>query len=255
MEKEIWQKYNAQGVQVIGINAGDPERKAKAFKAQHKLSFPYLLDREQTVIDQFSAEGALPHIVIIGKDFTLKYSEAGGTVEDLLAKLDEVLTGKATADKPTAAVAQNRPKLAFLGAETRAPTREEVTRYGLKGVVGKPNGQVVTDVQKDGPAERAGVRKSDILLRLDANDIFSRDDSDDFVRVSKPGATVKALIKRDGKELELALALGERTLNDQEAKAPLFVWDFAGPAQLEAALKQAKKEGKSVLIGLSGAET
>lgn len=100
MEKEVWQKYKAKGVQVIGINAGDPARKAKAFKAQHQLTFPYLMDREQTVLDQFSAEGALPHIAIISKDFTLKYSETGGTVEDLIAKLDELLTGKASSGTP-----------------------------------------------------------------------------------------------------------------------------------------------------------
>jgi C-terminal processing protease CtpA/Prc len=241
-------------VQVIGINAGDPERKAKAFKAQHKLTFPYLMDREQTVIDQFRPEG-LPHLAIIGKDFTLKYSKTGGTVEDLIAKLDEVLTGKATDSKPQSAVAQDNPKVAFLGAETRAPTMEEATRYGLKGNRGRPNGQVVTAIQKGGPAESAGVQKGDILLRLDANEIFSRDDLDDFVRVSKPGVTVKLLLKRDSKEMELPLTLGERPLNEQEAKASRFAWDFAGPAQLDAALKQAKKEGKSVLVGLSGAET
>lgn len=91
MEKEVWQKYKAKGVQVIGINAGDPERKAKAFKEKHKLTYPYLMDREQTVIEKFSDTGALPHLAIVGKDLTLKYSQPGATVEELVAKLKEAL--------------------------------------------------------------------------------------------------------------------------------------------------------------------
>lgn len=46
------------------------------------------------VIDKFNSSGALPHVAIIGKDFRLKFSETGATVEDVVVKLGLLLDGK-----------------------------------------------------------------------------------------------------------------------------------------------------------------
>ncbi len=70
-----------------------PERKAKAFKAAHRLTYLYLIDREQAGIDRFSVSGALPHVVIIGKDSRLLYSQAG----DVVSRLNAILTKKRAA--------------------------------------------------------------------------------------------------------------------------------------------------------------
>lgn len=154
---------------------------------------------------------------------------------------------------PSAAI--DRLKLADpLGAETRIPTADEMKTYQLARLVGKVQGQYLSAVAKGGPAGKAGLEVGDVLLALDANKIFSRDDIEDFLRVSQPGANVKVLVKRAGtlKEETVTVTLGAKTA---AADGKHFAWQYAGLGQLDAALAAAKKDGKLVLVGLSGADT
>jgi len=145
-------------------------------------------------------------------------------------------------------------KKAALGADTRVPTGDEAKAYQLDKSVGKTQGQYVVRVEKDGPAEKAGLKAGDVLLALEANKVFSRDDIEDLLRVSPPGSKVKALVKRAGtyKEEIVTVALG--TIKGED-KGKHLTWQHAGLGQLDAALAAAKKHGKLVLVGLSGADT
>lgn len=142
---------------------------------------------------------------------------------------------------------------ASLGAETRTPTADEVKTYGILDVKGKPNGQYLRKIVKTGPADQAGLQVGDVLLSLDANKLCSSDDIEDFLRVSQPGVKVKAIVKRGGtfKEEQVTVMLGA----DKASGGRGFTWQYAGLGQLDAALAAAKKDGKLVLIGLSGADT
>lgn len=147
-----------------------------------------------------------------------------------------------------------KPKVASLGAETRNPTEEEAKAYGLgKQKVGCTNGQYFKTVEEGGPAEKAGFKEGDVLLSLDANKLYSKDDLADFLRVVKPGTKVEAMLKRAGtfKEEKVTLTLG----SGPEVSGKGIVWQHAGLGQLDSALAAAKKDGKLVLVGLSGADT
>jgi len=100
----------------------------------------------------------------------------------------------------------------------------------------------------------ATLAASDVLLILDANKVFSRDDIEDFLRVSQPGAQVKVLVKRAGtyKEETVTVTLGAKKVEDKDKH---FAWQFAGLGQLDAAQAAAKKDGKLVFVGLSGSDT
>jgi C-terminal processing protease CtpA/Prc len=152
------------------------------------------------------------------------------------------------ADETTAA------KKATLGAETRVPSADEAKTYQLDKLVGKIQGQYVRNVDKDGPAEKAGLKAGDVLLALDANKVFSRDDIEDFLRVSQPDSKVKLFVKRAGtfKEETVSVTLGANKVEDKEKH---FAWQYAGMGQMDTALAAAKKDGKLVLVGLSGADT
>jgi predicted metalloprotease with PDZ domain len=144
-------------------------------------------------------------------------------------------------------------RLAVLGAETRLPTASEVKTYQLARLVSKVQGQYVSAVVKDGPAENAGIKVGDVLLALDANTIYSQDDLQDFLRVSEPGAHVLALVKRAAtfREEKTMVTLG----TGPQVSGKGLTWQYAGRGQLDAASAAAKKEGKPLLIGLSGADT
>jgi S1-C subfamily serine protease len=145
-------------------------------------------------------------------------------------------------------------EVAALGADTRVPTAEEAKTYDLGTLVGRVQGQYVSSVEKGGPADKAGLKPGDVLLVLDANKLYSRDDVEDFLGVSKPGAPVKVVVKRAEtyKEETVTLTLGA---NKVEGKDKHFPWQYAGLGQFDAAVAAAKKEGKVVLVGLSGADT
>ena len=146
-----------------------------------------------------------------------------------------------------------KPRMAALGADSRIPTSEEAKAYGLGRLVDCANGQYMTTIQKGASAEKAGIREGDVLLSLNANKLYSGDDLQDFLRVMPPGTTVEARVKRAGtfNEEKVKLTLGA----GPEKPAQGIVWQFAGPGQLDSAMTAAKKDGKLLLVGLSGADT
>ncbi len=140
-----------------------------------------------------------------------------------------------------------------LGAETRYPTPEEAGLYCLTQIAGRWNGQLVTGVTEGGAAAGAGLQPGDMLLSLDADPVHSRDDVEDFFAVARKGDAVRVRVKRietfTVEQLSLIVA-------QASARAPGGMkWHHAGPGQLDVARERARKEGKAILIGLSGAET
>jgi S1-C subfamily serine protease len=148
-------------------------------------------------------------------------------------------------DKPPAEVAR-------FGAAARAASTPEKEALGLgDAIAGRVNGVIAEEPAKDGPA--AAIKAGDAILALDGNRLYSNDDLLDFVRTAKPGQKVKVLLKRAESKKEETV---EITLGAAPApKETKIAWQFAGPAQFDAALALAKKEGKKVLVGISGAET
>lgn len=143
---------------------------------------------------------------------------------------------------------------AALGAKLRAPTSEEIRRYGLNRLKHSPNGLYLTAIDKGGAAEKAGLKKGDVLLALDENKMFSQDDLNDFLQVSHTGTRVQAIVKRTDtlKEEKVAVTL---EAGEKAAVGNKFAWQYASLGQLEKAIAAAKKEGKLVFVGLSGADT
>src|SRR5882672_10719373 len=58
---------------------------------------------------------------------------------------------------------------AFLGVGAEDIGKENMTRYGMREV----RGVGVTEVAKDSPAEKAGLRKDDVILRFEGESVTS----------------------------------------------------------------------------------
>lgn len=71
------------------------------------------------------------------------------------------------------------------------------------------HGVLVRDVVEESPAGRAGFLKGDVVLEFDG---VRTDDPDDLRHAirERPGKTVKALVRRRGKDTRLEVTLGER---------------------------------------------
>ena len=83
----------------------------------------------------------------------------------------------------------------------------------LGGKDGEEFGGVeVTEVAKDGPAFKAGVKKGDVIFAIDDEEVFVRQKMIDKVKSHDPGTAIKVSLKRGGKEMELEITLGYRNI-------------------------------------------
>ena len=83
----------------------------------------------------------------------------------------------------------------------------------------KPRGALVSQVQEDSPAEKAGVKSGDVILSVDGTEV---DDSSQVARLiseHKPGSTARLEILREGKTIDLAVAIDELSSNEVASSA------------------------------------
>jgi|GEM_PF-1293458 len=99
-------------------------------------------------------------------------------------------------------------KAAFLGVTTSPVTA--ALRDQLN--IAKGMGLLVELVEKDSPAEAAGIKKHDILLKLGDQQIVNAEQFAVLVRSKKPGDEVTLTIMREGKTQELKAKLAEKEL-------------------------------------------
>ena len=95
----------------------------------------------------------------------------------------------------------------FLGVTTEEVTKENMNRYGLQR---EPRGVVVTRVAEGSPAERAGLKKDDVILRFDDELVTSNRKLRRLVSEAAPEQSVKLTISRAGVEQAVTVALGKR---------------------------------------------
>jgi len=72
------------------------------------------------------------------------------------------------------------------------------------------DGVLLDAVTKGGPAEKAGLRAGDIIVKIGEIEIHSLEDLDQALRHYRPGQKVKIVVKRQGKEQSFDVTLGRR---------------------------------------------
>ena len=98
--------------------------------------------------------------------------------------------------------------------------------------VGKTEGAVVSSVEPDGPAAKAGIRAQDVLLEFDGQAVHGRYPEQLFdlrrrVSATPVGATVKVRLKRGGETLTVDLVTEElTTVRSEEENFPK--WGLVG---------------------------
>src|SRR5262245_8125851 len=88
-------------------------------------------------------------------------------------------------------------------ARTVAPAR--AGRAGcLVGTVAAQSGNLaVADVQLASPAEKAGLRKGDLIIKVDGRAVSRSDVFRETLQAHAPGETIKIAVQREGKPLDL----------------------------------------------------
>ena len=95
----------------------------------------------------------------------------------------------------------------FLGVYAENISRENMGRYHVNQV----RGVGVTQVVKDSPAEKAGLRKDDVILRIDGENITSVRKLNRIVSELSPDQSVRISVSRGGSEQEVTATIGKRS--------------------------------------------
>lgn len=132
--QSLWQKYQARGVAVIGINSNQQDTPTELghYARQHGISFPLLKDPGNRIADQFHAQRT-PEAFVLDRDRTVRY---WGRIDDqfgvgyarheptqhyLADAIDDLL-----ADRPVR-VSQVEPTGCHIGRVSRAAPKGEIT--------------------------------------------------------------------------------------------------------------------------------
>src|SRR5258705_9441535 len=94
----------------------------------------------------------------------------------------------------------------FLGVYAEDVNKENMGRYGMRDA----RGVAITQVIKDSPAEKAGLRKDDVIVRFEDDSVTSLRKLNRLVSEVAPDQTVKLRISRGGGEQEVAVTIGKR---------------------------------------------
>lgn len=116
----------------------------------------------------------------------------------------------------------------FLGIYAENVSRENMARYHMNQV----RGVGVTQVVKDSPAEKAGLRKDDVILRIDGENVSSVRKLNRLVSELAPDQSVRVSFSRGGAEQEVTATVAKRS--NQSFTGDLLrgdpkVWKFERP--------------------------
>jgi serine protease Do len=92
-----------------------------------------------------------------------------------------------------------------IGVQIAPVTKEVAESIGL----GKPAGALVQSVEKDGPADKAGVEAGDIITKVDGKTVEKSGDLPRIIGNTKPGTKSSLQIFRRGASKELSVAVAE----------------------------------------------
>ena len=95
----------------------------------------------------------------------------------------------------------------FMGVHTEDITKENLARYQMRDV----RGVGITEVIKDSPAEKAGLRKDDVIVRFEGDNITSTRKLARLVSEVAPDHTVRLTISRGGSEQDVNVTIGKHT--------------------------------------------
>ncbi|HEY0663086.1 MAG TPA: PDZ domain-containing protein, partial [Thiobacillaceae bacterium] len=101
----------------------------------------------------------------------------------------------------------------WLGVGIQEVTADLAESFGLD----RPRGALVSQVQADSPAARAGLQAADVILQFNGKPVENSGDLPRMVGMAKPGTKIPLQVWRKGRMQEITVALGELPSEEQVA--------------------------------------
>jgi serine protease Do len=131
---------------------------------------------------------------------SLIYSRTGGYMGLAFAVPIDVAMNAVNQLKEKGRVTRGR-----IGVQIQELTKEAADAFGLK----QPNGALVNNVEKDGPAAKAGVESGDIILKVDGRDVHASNDLPRIITAIRPGTKVTLTVWRKGAQKDVGVTIAE----------------------------------------------
>ncbi|BAB05296.1 thiol-disulfide oxidoreductase ResA [Halalkalibacterium halodurans] len=93
MEK-LYGEYKEQGVEIIAVNANEPELTVQRFVDRYGLSFPIVIDKGLNVIDAYGIR-PLPTTILINEHGEIVKVHTGGMTEQMVEEFMELIKPEA----------------------------------------------------------------------------------------------------------------------------------------------------------------
>ena len=103
-----------------------------------------------------------------------------------------------------------------LGVHIQSLTQDLAKSFGLA----RPDGALVSAVEKDSPAQKAGVQPGDVILEFNGKPVLDSTDLPVMVAKTKPGSAANLKVWRAGKEKTVSIDVGELQAPKVAAVAP-----------------------------------
>lgn len=127
------------------------------------------------------------------------YTRSGGSMGLSFAIPIDVAMQVADQLRSTGKVTRGR-----IGVTIQELTRQLADSFGLSS----PNGALVSNVEKNAPADKAGIQASDVILKFDGKPVNNSTDLPRMVAAVKPGTKVEVELWRKGKSRRVTVEVG-----------------------------------------------
>jgi C-terminal processing protease CtpA/Prc len=98
-----------------------------------------------------------------------------------------------------------KKKVAYAGIVTQSLSEGLAAYFKVK------KGALISEVVSDSPAEKAGLKAGDVIVKIGEDEIEDEDDVGEAVREHDPGDALDFVIQREGREMTFKVTLGETT--------------------------------------------
>ena len=174
--------------------------------------------------------GAGPYDNFIQTDASINPGNSGGPLINLRGEVVGITTAIYSQSGgnigigfaiPTNSIKEVLPQLkdkgrvvrGYLGTTVQKITPEIADSLGVK----QQRGALVADVVRGSPAERAGIKTGDIITEFNSKEVKDSTELPGLVARVAPGTGTSVKVLRDGKEMTLAITVGE--MKDTEVAA------------------------------------
>jgi serine protease Do len=141
-------------------------------------------------------------------------------------------------------IARGKIERGWLGASVQDLTPELAKSFGVENV----RGALIADVSKNGPAQKAGIKRGDVVIKFDGEDIPDSSTLRNKVALTTIGKKATVTVLRSGKQQDIEVTIGN--LQDEEKMLSTSLRERLGITVRPVTEKEVKKYGLESEVGV-----